>query len=101
MHAVEFCEMRGCGASATLAKPVKESEMKITYDRGVDALYIRFNETTVTTEQLAEGIAADYDSLGRLAGIQIRDAIKQLGDPETFRQVTLEWWPSPAPRRPK
>jgi len=32
--------------------------MKITYDREVDALYIRFKETTVTTQHLAEGIAA-------------------------------------------
>ncbi len=31
--------------------------MKITYDREVDALYIRFKETTVTTEHLAEGIS--------------------------------------------
>jgi len=38
--------------------------MKITYDREVDALYIRFKETTVTTEHLAEGIAPDYDSSG-------------------------------------
>jgi len=38
--------------------------MKITYDREVDALYIRFKETTVTTKHLAEGIAADYDAEG-------------------------------------
>ncbi len=48
--------------------------MRITYDREVDALYIRFKETTVTTKHLAEGIAADYDSEGRLAGIEILDA---------------------------
>ena len=64
--------------------------MKITYDREVDALYIRFKETTVTTEHLAEGIAADYDSDGRLAGIEILDAVKRLGDPQIFRQVILE-----------
>ena len=29
--------------------------MKITYDPEVDALYIRFKETTVTAEHLAEG----------------------------------------------
>jgi hypothetical protein len=29
--------------------------MKITYDREVDALYIRFKEATVTTQHLAEG----------------------------------------------
>jgi len=64
--------------------------MKITYDHQVDALYIRFKETTVTTKHLAEGIAADYDSEGRLAGIEILDAMKRLGEPAVFKQVTLE-----------
>jgi uncharacterized protein YuzE len=64
--------------------------MKITYDREVDALYIRFKDTTVTTQHLAEGIAADYDADGRLAGIEILDAKKRLGDPAAFRQVILE-----------
>jgi uncharacterized protein YuzE len=64
--------------------------MTITYDQEVDALYIRFHETTVTTKHLADGIAADYDSEGHLAGIEILDAMKQLGDPGVFRRVTLE-----------
>jgi YD repeat-containing protein len=64
--------------------------MKITYDREVDALYIRFKEVTVTTKHLAEGIAADYDAAGRLAGIEILDAMKRLGDPEIFKRVVLE-----------
>jgi YD repeat-containing protein len=64
--------------------------MKITYDRDVDALYIGFKETTVTTKQLAEGIAADYDAEGRLVGIEILDASGRLGDPSVFRQVVLE-----------
>ena len=64
--------------------------MKITYDQEVDALYIRFKETTVTTKHLAEGIAADYDAEGRLSGIEILDAMKRLGDPAIFRQVVLE-----------
>jgi len=64
--------------------------MKITYDRDVDALYIRFKETTVTTKHLAEGIAADYDSRGLLAGIEILDAMKRMGDPLIFKQVILE-----------
>jgi len=64
--------------------------MKITYDREVDALYVRFKETTVTTEHLAEGIAADYDADGHLVGIEILDAMQRLGDPTIFRQVILE-----------
>jgi uncharacterized protein YuzE len=64
--------------------------MKITYDSEVDALYIRFYETTVTTQHLAEGIAADYDADGHLAGIEILDASKHLGDKNIFKQVILE-----------
>ncbi|MCI0484385.1 MAG: DUF2283 domain-containing protein [candidate division NC10 bacterium] len=64
--------------------------MKITYDAEVDALSIVFRETTVTTKHLAEGIAADYDTQGRLAGIEILDAVKRFGDAETLRQVVLE-----------
>lgn len=64
--------------------------MKITYDAEVDVLYIRFLDTTVTTEHVAEGIATDYDAEGRLAGIEILDALKRFGGPQTLRQVTLE-----------
>jgi uncharacterized protein YuzE len=64
--------------------------MRITYDQNVDALYIRFKETTVTTKHLGEGIAADYDADGHLAGIEILDAVKRLGDPSVFKRVTLE-----------
>ena len=64
--------------------------MKITYDREVDALYIRFKEATVTTKHLAEWIAADYDASGLLFGIEILDAMKRLGDPLVFKQVILE-----------
>ena len=83
--------------------------MKITYDHEVDALYIRFKETTVTTRPLAEGIAADYDAEGRLAGIEILDAAERLGgrllshlrdagaSPEPKRQGVAR--PSGQPRR--
>jgi uncharacterized protein YuzE len=64
--------------------------MRITYDPEVDALYISFAETTVTTKELGEGIAADFDAAGRLAGIEILDAKARLGDPRAFRRVILE-----------
>ena len=64
--------------------------MRISYDREGDALYIRFRETSVTTQHLAEGIAADFDAEGRLAGLEILDAEKRLGGPEACRRVTLE-----------
>ena len=64
--------------------------MKVSFDREVDALYIRFKETTVTTKHLDDGIALDYDAAGRLAGIEILDAMKRLDDPETFKQLVFE-----------
>lgn len=64
--------------------------MKITYDPEVDALYIRFRETPVTTQHIGEGLAADYDAEGHLAGIEILDAAKRLGGTEMLKQVVLE-----------
>ncbi len=64
--------------------------MRITYDPRVDALYIMFEETKVTTKQIGEGIAADYDAKGKLAGIEILDALRRLGDKSTFKKITLE-----------
>ncbi|MBU4312362.1 MAG: DUF2283 domain-containing protein [Candidatus Omnitrophica bacterium] len=65
--------------------------MKITYDPQADALYIQFKKTTVTTKHLAEGIAADYDSKGTLAGIEILDTVRRFGgNKDVFRTVTLE-----------
>ena len=48
--------------------------IRITCDSEVDALYICFQETTVTTKQIEDGIAPDYDASTRLAGIEILDA---------------------------
>ena len=44
----------------------------------------------MTTKHLDDGIALDYDEAGRLAGIEILDAMKRLDDPETFKQLVFE-----------
>ena len=64
--------------------------MRITYDSEVDALYIRFIETTVTTKHIAEGIAVDYDAEGHIAGIEILDAVKRFGSKDVLRKVAFE-----------
>ena len=64
--------------------------MRITYDAEADALSIVFRETTVTSKHLAEGIAAEYDSAGKLAGLEILDAAKRFADKDTLRYVLLE-----------
>ena len=64
--------------------------MRITYDSEVDVLYIRFIETTVTTQHVSDDVAVDYTADGKIAGIEILDAIKKFGDKEVFKKVTLE-----------
>jgi uncharacterized protein YuzE len=64
--------------------------MKIRYDAEVDALSITFQDTTVTTAELAEGIAAEYDAHGQLVGLEVLDAAKRLGGASVLRQVILE-----------
>ena len=64
--------------------------MKIRYDAEVDALSIVFQETTVSTQELAEGIAGEYDAQGRLVGIEILDAPRRLGDASILSEVSLE-----------
>lgn len=64
--------------------------MHINYDPEVDGIYIRFTEITVTTKHLAEATAADYDAQGKLAGIEILDAVKRFGNKDTLRKVTPE-----------
>ena len=56
---------------------ISPDTMKITYDREVDALYIRFKDTTVTTEHFEDGIALDYDAANHLAGIEILDVTQR------------------------
>ncbi len=57
--------------------------MRITYDPRVDALYIMFKETKVSTKHIGEGIAADYDAEGKLAGDIARVAADEAVDQDT------------------
>jgi len=67
-----------------------DGAMKITYDARVDALYIRFLDTTVTTKNVSDGVAFDYDGDGYLAGIEILEAGVRIGDRESLRSAKLE-----------
>ncbi len=61
--------------------------MRITYDSEVDALYIRFTDTTVTTEHLEDGITLDYDAANHLAGIEILDVAQRVANPAMLKQT--------------
>lgn len=62
--------------------------MKITYDREVDALYIRFTDTTVTTKYLEDAIALDFDAANHLAGIEILDAAQRVANPAMLKHTS-------------
>ncbi len=64
--------------------------MRITYDAEVDAMSIVFRETSVTTKQVAEGIAIEYDREGLIVGIEVLDAVKRFGGVDTLQKITLE-----------
>jgi uncharacterized protein YuzE/uncharacterized protein (DUF433 family) len=53
--------------------------MKIGYDAKADVFGISLRDTTVTTKELAEGITGEYDSEGKLVGLEILDASQRLG----------------------
>jgi len=75
--------------------------VRIRYDAEVDALSIVFRDTTVTTQELAEGVAGEYDEQGRLVGLEILDAAKRFGDRRTLQQIVLKGVrPCPPRRRP-
>ena len=64
--------------------------MRITYDEEADALYIRFQQATVTTLHAAEGIALDFDADGHLAGVEVLDATERLGGLGSLGSVSVE-----------
>ncbi len=69
--------------------------MKITYDPEVDALYIQLRELKpgeAENRDLGSGIVADFGPDGLLAGIEILDASRVLG--EDKERVFLELSPA-------
>jgi uncharacterized protein YuzE len=53
--------------------------MKTTYDREIDALYVRFADTPVIeSEEVAAGVVLDFDADGRIVAIELLDASKHV-----------------------
>lgn len=65
--------------------------MKITYNKQTDVLYIGFQETTVTTKEFEDGLAVDYAQDGTVAGIELLDAQDHIGHlDDVLKRVVLE-----------
>ena len=53
--------------------------MKTSYDAEADALYVRFVDAPVIeSEELRPGLVLDFDQEGRIVGIEVLDASRQL-----------------------
>ncbi len=75
--------------------------MKIRYDAEVDALYIELHPLepgTAECRDLTPEITADYGPDGQLAGLEILDASRLLG--EDAGRVTVELSPVAVPAAP-
>ncbi|NJL88537.1 MAG: DUF2283 domain-containing protein [Coleofasciculaceae cyanobacterium SM2_1_6] len=56
--------------------------MKITYDPKIDILRIILDDSLIEeSDEEREGIIMDYDIQGKLVGIEILDASKQVENP--------------------
>ena len=49
--------------------------MKLSYDPDTDSLYIHLSDTpSVDSDEVADGVVLDFDSLGQLVGIDVQHA---------------------------
>lgn len=65
--------------------------MRISYDKKVDAMYIHLKEGWYDwTKKITDSILVDLDKKGRVLGVEILDASRQITDfsPES---VTFSW----------
>jgi len=59
--------------------------MKVKYDQEVDVLTIRFSDTPIEeSDQDKPGVILDYDKDGRIVGIEILNASKQVENPKSL-----------------
>ena len=65
--------------------------MRVRIDRSADAVYLNLTDRPIDgSEEVADGIIVDYDSAGRIVGVEILDASKRTEDPEALKQFSLE-----------
>ena len=56
--------------------------MKVKYDREVDVLYIRINDSPIQeSDEDRPGMVIDYDADGMIVGIEIMNASQRMAQP--------------------
>jgi uncharacterized protein YuzE len=62
-----------------------EAIMRVKYDQEVDVLTIRFSDTPVEeSDENKPGVILDYDKTGKIVGIEILNASKQIENPKSL-----------------
>ena len=62
--------------------------MKIEYDQQADAMYIRLRAGTVAeSDEVRPGVVLDFDSSGRVLGIEMIDVSERTDNP---RELAIE-----------
>jgi len=65
--------------------------MRVRVDQKADAIYLNLTDRPIEdSEEVAEGIIVDYDTEGRIVGIEILDASKRTDDPAVLKQFNFE-----------
>jgi uncharacterized protein YuzE len=53
--------------------------MRIRYDKEVDALYLRFDDSSVVeSEEVKPGIVVDFNAEGQVVGVEVLDFKRQV-----------------------
>jgi uncharacterized protein YuzE len=70
--------------------------MKITYDKSVDAMYIKFNEKLVykSSKKISDDILIDYSEDGKIIGVEVLTASENALLPLTTASVPIELSPA-------
>jgi uncharacterized protein YuzE len=56
--------------------------MKVKYDKEVDVMYVSFSDELIfESDEDKKGVILDYSADGRVVGIEILNASKQVGNP--------------------
>ncbi len=59
--------------------------MKITYDQETDTITIRLKDIPVSeSDELQEGMVADFDEEGNIVGLEIFEASKRVTQPQNL-----------------
>ena len=59
--------------------------MKITYDQETDTITIRLKDIPISeSDELQEGVVADFDNEGNIVGLEIFEASKRITQPQNL-----------------